>query len=80
MVNISKMVVMRLKTMKSPVRISGNVVLTIMDQCPYEFGTRGHCKKVNNATPPATVRYNKCLCVQTNLAYFPFMQRPLVAN
>ena len=51
MVNISKMVVMRLKTMKSTVRISGNVVLTIMDQCPYEFGTRGHCKKVNNARP-----------------------------
>ena len=50
-----------------------------MDQHTFVFATRGHCIKGKQCYYIA-IRNKIIVCVQNNLAYFPFMHCPLVAN
>ena len=50
-----------------------------MDQRAFVFATRGHCIKGKQCYHIA-IKNKRCVSVQNNLAYFPFMHCPLVAN
>ena len=50
-----------------------------MDHRTFFFATRGHSIKGKQCQHVA-FKNKICICVQNNLAYFPFMNWPLVAN
>ena len=50
-----------------------------MDNRAFQFATRGQCIKGKQCWHIA-IKNKICVCFQNNLAYFPFMHCPLVAN
>ena len=50
-----------------------------MDQCTFVFATRGHCIK-GKQCQHVVLKNKISVCVQNNLACFPFLHYPLVAN
>ena len=50
-----------------------------MDQHAFVFATRGHCIKGKQCYH-IVIKNKIYVCVQNNLAYFPLMRCPLVAN
>ena len=50
-----------------------------MDHRAFWFANRGQCIKGKQCQHIA-IKNKICVCVQNNLAYFPFMHYPLVAN
>ena len=58
---------------------SVNLIVLWMDQCTFVFATRGHCIK-GKQCQHVVLKNKISVCVQNNLACFPFLHYPLVAN
>ena len=55
------------------------IKVKVMDQRAFIFATRGQCIK-GKQCQHITIKNQIFVCVQNNLAYFPFMHCPLVGN
>ena len=55
------------------------MINVVMDRNAFVFATREHFIKGKNDCA-LQLRIEICLCIENNLAYFPFMQCSLVAK